>query len=465
MKRFFSQKDVKLIILIFILSRIIFRLFHVEFGYDALYRYWQYLDVETLRHNLLEGVWYDHAQPPLFNLFLGLILKISGGSSFFVFSLIFKLITLVNTLLLLAILKRVIQHPVIPVALSLFYLLSPAAVVFENELFYTTFISMLFLISCNYMQLIKKTITWKKAAGIFLPLVMICLTRSMYHLVWLLVICMFILFSHKRETGFRKLLFLSVCSLVLIAGWYVKNYMIFGQFSTSSWIGMNLARNVFHDAELKDSTRIETIPPFSPVSAYRSFLSSDNEKKYAGLNDRDLLQEMKNDTCINERHVAYLEISKKYLEASKHHIRSHPFSYLKNIAQSGISFFAPATRYTLTESQARKIKYYDLVYSFNISHLAKGKQQRRIALSISALPKMLMYGFTLFWLLKNWRRNKMISLLNLFILLVLAYVFTVSSLLEHYENMRFRFEVEPLFFILFAQALAALIEKRKEKIQ
>jgi hypothetical protein len=461
MKNFLSRKEVLLIIVVFILSRIIAGLFGVSLEYDALYKYWQYLDEETLRHNLLSGVWYDHAQPPFFNLFIGVILKLSGSYSAFVFAAIFKLLTLVNTLLLYALLKRLINHPRIPLLLSLFYMLSPAAIVYENELFYTSFVSLLFLVCAFFLLNLRERISWKYALGFFIPLVIICLTRSMYHLVWLLVISGIVLYSYKRKESFYKLAITAFFAVLFTGAWYVKNYFIFGEFSTSSWIGMNLSRNVFHDNEFTDSSRIEAYAPFSTISVYNRFLPEGYEKKFAGLNDRDLLQEMKNDSFMNMNHAGYILISKKYMEACKKHIKANPTGYLKNVVQSGIIFFAPATRYSVTEFQARKIKYYDALYSFNLSHFAKGKQQRRIALTISAIPRMLLYLFVFSWLIRDWIRSRKISLLNLFITCVIGYVFVVGSLLEHYENMRFRFEMEPLFLLLLAQAIYSIRYAKK----
>ena len=72
-------------------------------------------------------------------------------------------------------------------------------------------------------------------------------------------------------------------------------------------------------------------------------------------------------------------------------MRSHPLDYIKNVLQSVIIFFAPVTRYSHAEKQAAKIKWYDVIYFFNLSHFAKGKQQRRIALTLSAIPKMIIY--------------------------------------------------------------------------
>ncbi|HXB96373.1 MAG TPA: hypothetical protein VNU70_14475, partial [Puia sp.] len=143
-------------------------------------------------------------------------------------------------------------------------------------------------------------------------------------------------------------------------------------------------------------------------------------------------------------------------------VKTHPGRYIANILQSSLLFFAPATRYPFSETAAAKIKYYDLLYSFNLSHFATGKGQRRIAVAISALPKLLLYCVVLTILLRDAMRRKVLSLLDVFALGAIGYVFVVSSLLEHYENMRFRYEIEPLFLLLLGQALALTASRKKQ---
>ncbi|HZK63526.1 MAG TPA: hypothetical protein VFC34_05240, partial [Puia sp.] len=93
MKRNFRFSDFGILILVFVLSRVLMIALGIRMNMQPLLAYWQYLDVETLRHNLLRGVWYDHAQPPAFNLFLGIMLKISGNQSVLFFAVVFKFIS------------------------------------------------------------------------------------------------------------------------------------------------------------------------------------------------------------------------------------------------------------------------------------------------------------------------------------------------------------------------------------
>jgi hypothetical protein len=463
------RRDLVILALVFIVSRALMAAFGVHMEYFNLYDNWQYLDVETLTHNLWRGVWYDHAQPPVFNLFLGIVLKLTGSHAAAIFVVIFKGFTLLNTLLLYTLLGRVAPNRYIPLLISLLYILSPATMIFESELFYTSFITFFLLLSAFFLLRLQDTTApegsthsqnagkqdssgWANSLGFFLPLVVACLTRSMYHLVWLGTISIILLFCLRKKAIFTKFLAVSLLAFALVGAWYIKNLVIFHQFSTSSWIGMNLARNVFHDENITDSSRIEAYEPFSDLRVYKPFIHWDYQRKYAGLNDRDLLQEKKNDTIKNVHQVDYIEVSKKYSAASIAYIKSHPATYLRNVAMSGMIFFATATRYPHEEYQVKKIWLYDLLYSFNFTHFANGKLQRRITLFISAVPKMILYALVFFILLRPSARKRSLTLLNIFIFSTILYIFALGSLIEHYENMRFRYEIEPLFLLLLGQA-------------
>jgi hypothetical protein len=463
MKKIPIPKDVLLILIVFLVSRVLLGLFGVHLDYLALYRNWQYLDVDTLRHALLKGVWYDHTQPPVFNLLLGTVLKIAGDHAGLVFITLLKAITLANTFLILTIGKRLLPDNSwrLPLLASLFYLLSPATLLFENELFYTTFISLLLLIGCLNLLSLSRAINWKNTTGFVLPLFLVAMTRSLYHLAWLILITAVTIFLLRKKSGIRTLVTGSLLVILLTGGWYARSLVLFGSFSSSTWMGMNLARNVFHDAVFKDSTDIAAIEPFSRISAYHAFLLPGDTLRYGPIGTIDLHEELKSDSFINEKDLGYIAISRRYMESCKREIREHPAAYAKNVLQSAIIFFAPATRYSVTEYEARRIMYYDLLYSFNLSHLAKGKQQRRIALTLSAIPKLIIWFFVFAWWAGQLWRTRRLTPLSAFLFLVIGYVFCVSSLFEHYENMRFRYEIEPLFLILAIQALASWLAARK----
>jgi hypothetical protein len=450
-----------IIVAVFSISRILAWGIGLHMSPWPLYAYWQYLDVDTLTNHLLRGVWYDHAQPPAFNLFLGFVLKIGGKQSTLLFSGILKLISLANGLLIFFILRKLAVSNYLPLLAALVYLLSPATLIFENELFYTTAISFLLLLATYFLIRFANSGKGWDAFGIFFPLTLLCLTRSVYHIIWLFVVSVSLLYYFRKTASLYKLMLCSLISIVLTGGWYLKNKVIFGRFTSSTWVGMNMARNVFHDNETRDSSLIEAYAPFSRISVYQKFLDPRFEESYKGLNDVDLLREMKNDSFINETEVSYIRVSDLYQQAGKRYIRTHPGAYAKNVFQSAILYFTPATVYSLAVEQSKKIKAYDLLYSFNGTHFAADKRQRRILLTISAIPKMILYLLVFFILIRDNIQNRSISPWNFFILLTIGFVFSVGSLFEHYENMRFRFETEPLFLVLAVQVFNMLYVRYK----
>jgi hypothetical protein len=459
MKNITGAVQVFIIVAVFVVSRVIALSLGLHMNIWALSAYWQYLDLETLRSHLLDGVWYDHAQPPVFNLFLGSVLKIGGNNREFLFALILKLISLGNALLLFSIVRKLSQIHFLPFLVALVYILSPATLIFECELFYTTFISLLLLISVYYLILFSESGSWGNAFGFIFPMTLICLTRSVYHIVWLIMVVVILLIYFRNKAVLNKLILASLAGIVLAGSWYVKNKILFGKLTTSSWVGMNMARNVFHDNDVKDSSRIEAYAPFSKISVYRKFLDPQFENQFKGLNDRDLLEEMKNDSFINETEVSYIPVSDLYQKASTDYIKNHPGAYAKNVFQSSILYFTPATVYSLAVEQAARIKTYDLLYSFNLTHYAKDKYQRRILLTISAIPKLIFYFFIFFILIRYSIQTRSITAWNLFIMISIGWVFCISSFFEHYENMRFRFETEPLFLILAAQVISRIYSR------
>ncbi len=75
------------------------------------------------------------------------------------------------------------------------------------------------------------------------------------------------------------------------------------------------------------------------------------------------------------------------------------------------------------------------------------------------MPKLILYVFVFFILARITLQTRSITPWNLFILITIGFVFVISSFFEHYENMRFRFETEPLFLILAAQVFSRLFSR------
>jgi hypothetical protein len=74
-KYYIQQRYNVLILLIYALSRYFYYLAGVRFDTTSLVWFWQFLDPELLKCRFLESIFYLHAQPPLFNILLGLVFR------------------------------------------------------------------------------------------------------------------------------------------------------------------------------------------------------------------------------------------------------------------------------------------------------------------------------------------------------------------------------------------------------
>jgi hypothetical protein len=108
----------------------------LRFDANSLSWFWQYIDPALLKTRLLESLFYFHAQPPLYNLWLGVLLKLFGGQFRDASHGTYVLVGLVGTGALALFLAKLGVPRLLAVVLALAFFLSPTAILYENWLFY-----------------------------------------------------------------------------------------------------------------------------------------------------------------------------------------------------------------------------------------------------------------------------------------------------------------------------------------
>ena len=122
---------------LFVLVQGGYRLAGVSFDATPLIHFWQFLDPELLRSRLGESLLYLHSQPPLFNLFLGLVLKLAPGAEAATFGALYLALGLALYLLTFAVMRQLGVGRPVALALSTWLMVSPSFVLYEHWLFYT----------------------------------------------------------------------------------------------------------------------------------------------------------------------------------------------------------------------------------------------------------------------------------------------------------------------------------------
>ena len=169
----------------FVLTRVLFiNYFGIQFEYEWVAKMWHFIDVEMLKNDLLNSLYYFHYQPPLFNLFLGFVLKQGVLSPEFLLRVIFLAISLSIALLIHHISFKKINKSFFPLFMSMLFLVFPETVLYENWPIYT-WTSALFLV-LGYFVLDRYN-EYKKQKDLFfffLLMSFLVLTRSAFHPVY-----------------------------------------------------------------------------------------------------------------------------------------------------------------------------------------------------------------------------------------------------------------------------------------
>ncbi len=120
----------------FALSRFFYYRAGVQFQGDTYLSYWQFMDIEWLRGDLWRSVFYLHSQPPLLNLTTGLVLQGFPESYSEVFQILYFLLGLPLSASIYFLGLYLRQPPWLSAGLSTWFIVSPAAALYEGWLMY-----------------------------------------------------------------------------------------------------------------------------------------------------------------------------------------------------------------------------------------------------------------------------------------------------------------------------------------
>ncbi len=239
---------------------------------------WQIVPWSVLSRDPFASVWYLHIQPPLWNLTLGLAAKISPFSD----SLTLRGLQFVIGVLLVIVVARVVRamgvSPLATFVLTLLVTLNPEVLHNAFEPTYELAVALLLALVVRTAQRAvaqRRGIdyVWFSAA-----VTAVVLTRSLYHPLVAPVMLVALGWVLRRTLTRRHVLLAAAIPTVLVGGWLLKNQIVFGDATTSSWVGMNLQRSTIpildraelermHDAgEISD---IAMIGPFGNYGLYR----------------------------------------------------------------------------------------------------------------------------------------------------------------------------------------------------
>jgi len=429
----------------------------VRFNDGPLAVYWQYLDPFLLRQRLGQSLFYLHAQPPLFNLYLGLALKTGHERAVFVATyLLSGLAVYVGTFVLM---RRLSVSPVVAFALATCWATSPAFVAYEDWLFYTLPVAGLLVLAVLVFDRAARSGTARDGFAFAMVVFVLCAARSLYHLLYLVAALGWLALAWRRPL---RALVAGAVPLLLLVTLYAKNAVLFGHFAASTWTGMNLARLTTDALDQSERARlvaqgtlrpVSLVPAFSRPAAYpRAYFET-----VAGPRARALTWETKTTGTANFNHLGYVAISDDYLRDAAWVLRHRPGAYLRSVREAWEVYFrSPSDLRFLGITNIDALRpatdAYDAVF---FGRWAAGENAApQYWLLRLGLPLVFAYGLVCALGRAGGReldRSQRIAVG--FLCFNIAYVALVGNLLELGENNRFRFETDPLSLCLLGLLL------------
>ena len=451
----------------------------VRFNDYPLRVYWQFLAPRLLRTRLLESLLYLHSQPPLFNLYLGAVLKLGGPRPAPLLHAVSLACGLGVLLVSFSLMRRLGVSRGLAAVLSLWLVTSPAFVAYENWLFYSLPMALLLAASALLLEGFLRRGGALRGLGFFFLLFLIGATRSVFHLAWFLLVLAGLL--AVRRPPRCAVLRAAALPLLLLVALYAKNLALFGSFSSSSWLGMNLARLTVEELAPEERERLiasgrlselSRVPAFGRPSQYPPELS-EPDPRFAGVPAVSWLDKLTE--AANYNHLGYARVSRLYLGDALWVLRHRPATYLRGVGKAWEIYFRSASSLKFLGVENRRrlataFDVYDYVFFGRVPWVGFPRTElgeadfsgaRYLALWVG-LPLVLGFGVAAA-LGRVGALGREGRVVVGYLCFNIAWVALVGNLLELGENNRFRFETDPLSLVLLGLLLETWASTRSGK--
>ncbi len=477
----FSRIDMLVVLAMTAAGRLLYYVLGLYFDASTLSTYMQFIDRELLTNQLIESLWYYHANPPLLNLTTGLALKLFGEHAPLALSVVFHALGGLLALAIFAVIEKLSRSRVAAYALTALMVFSPAFVLYENWLMYTFPTAAMLGISVYLLMRYVESGEARWGTIFFASLALIALTRSMFHLAWAIVITGGLAFSMRHQA--KQVLFCAAVPLLMVVGWYGKNYYLFGTFSASSWMGLGLSNittlTVPRD-KLKPLVEQGALSEYALVSRYedRSQLFVDVDPSEKRI--RVLHSQKKSTGESNFNYVGLIDINTLYTHDALKTVIHFPVNYLKAVTLSNRLFFSPTSMnaYFTVENRVAaapmEMWYNPLIYGAKLlptkteqPHFGyTGKYFLEVntgIILVIGLPLLLLYALTriAYGITGKAPVRPIETIILTYLVFNILYTYSLGTLLELGENYRYRFVQEPLFLIVLGFLIGDLIRLRR----
>jgi len=440
---------------------------------ETLYYDMHFLDVELLRHQLLESVLHLHSQPPLFNLFLGVLLKLSpAGHEQVVFAAVYMAMGLAIVLLAYEVMHMLAVDSRWALTVAGALVLFPSMTQAETWLYYTYPVTLFLIAGAWTLGRFFQTRSLRWFAVFSLILTATVLTRSAYHLVlWMtpLLVGAVLLASRAQIPRWRQAILWAIVAWGLASSVYVRNALTYGQFASSTWFGYSLnavtgylkyaypdkIEHLVQTGRITPLARIErmsspedymlyykTVPTPTGIQAldapYKEFRYPDSGKE-----------------AVNYNYPLYSRASKEYARNAIQTLSAYPWAYLLSVLNQTYIYFGFSP-----------YRFFFDVRAFAVPRQDTWRHTVYDVIMVYAVPPVFFAGFWgVVWIffrrMRNASQDPLAHALYGYMVFTILYVTAISIGIELGEGNYLRIPIDPLLAVGVAVGLSALWRKRR----
>ena len=463
--------------LLFAAARLLYAYLGVHFDVTTFPQFMQFIDQKLLSTRLLESLWYYHANPPLLNLFSGVGIKLFGPHAGAFFAVCFHALGLGLAWCVYFLTARLSGSKLTAIITSALLVFSPSFVLYENWFMYSFPTAVLLTLAAALLHRYVRSGATRWAVAFFAVLATLLLLRSFYHLVWLLAVALLLVAAQWQRR--KQILIAAAVPILAVVLWSGKNLYLFGEFSSSSWFGLglsNITTQMVTREELRPLVERGELSQFALVSRYKQpwrLFAGDVPPTGIPVLDEPLKSSGRE---FNFNHRQIIPVDRIYTADGLKVIRHFPASYVLGLVMSNRLFFSPTSMnlYFPVENRRAAVPM-ESIYNpvlYGVSAQSGMMRSPDFGLTSNAVlevnPSLML--FVIWWLVlaygyvqarkafvKREEDDRPRAIVIGFIVFSMLYVYGIGTAFELAENFRYRFDVEPISFVLTAAAVTHLL--------
>jgi hypothetical protein len=473
-----------LILGVFLVSRAAAYAAGLRFDDRLLHGAYQLLDVRLLRDNPVTSIYYLRSQPPLFNVFTALVVRLPARLVNTTLLLAWHAAALTTALLTFGTMRRVGVRAWLAAGLVSFYLLLPETLLIESWFFYSQLVML--LVALMLWGLARFASTRATVDGVLFTgaLGALVLLRSSFHIVLMVVLIAIV--WRQLHLSARRVAVIATIPVLIVAAWSMKNLIVFDSSSNSSWLGMNLSYVAHAGVTRRDCQRLRADQRLSAIACETAFgkppayLSQFPKTKHYGAAATDSLYKSTGEPNYNAG--LYAAVSRQYQHDSLELLRHGGISAIARAEGAAYTVWAEPGDDSLQLRRARSAiagyaDWFDRLVLLrpvatgwnNPARFAADAGQFPIGDALGSISYTLVLGFglALFGGVAGWRQGRRgqpaLQCVCVAGLVVMVVSTVVGNALDYRENNRFRVETSPVVLVLASVGVEELWRRTRSR--